>query len=106
MLAGAAGTAATRRMQADPRTPVSPQPAVPAPRPVPPAPRARSARAAPRRRSAGARVFRAIGIVILIAVLAAIVATAVLVLTDAGQHTDLGESIKGNMMIRSRRSRI
>ena len=98
MLAGAAGTAATRRMQVEPRTPVSPQPAVPAPRPVPPAPAPRpSARPAPRRRSAGARVLRAIGIVILIAVLAAIVATAVLVLTDAGQHTSLGESIKSNI---------
>ena len=42
-------------------------------------------------------MFRAIGIVILIAVLAAIVATAVLVLTDAGQHTSLGESIKSNI---------
>ena len=74
MLAGAAGTAATRRMQVEPRTPVSPQPAVPAPRPVPPAPAPRpTARPAPRRRSAGARVFRAIGIVVLIAVLAAIV---------------------------------
>ena len=44
MLAGAAGTAATRRMQVQPRTPVSPQPAAPAPRPVPPAPAPRPIR--------------------------------------------------------------
>jgi hypothetical protein len=40
---------------------------------------------------------RTIGILLLIAVLAAIIAGAVLLLTDAGQSTDIGQTIKDNI---------
>ena len=43
------------------------------------------------------RFFRAIGVLLLIAVLAAIIAGAVLLLTDAGQDTDIGQTIKDNL---------
>jgi len=101
MMAGSPQTTATRRMDVEPRTPVARQAPVPAPRPAPrpaaPAPRPAAAPRAPRQRSGGARVMRAIGVLLLIAILAAIVAGAVLLLTDAGQHTDLGQTIKDNL---------
>ena len=40
---------------------------------------------------------RALGILFLIAVLAAVIAGAVLLLTDAGQSTDIGQTIKDNL---------
>jgi hypothetical protein len=40
---------------------------------------------------------RTLGILLLIAVLAAIIAGAVLLLTDAGQNTDIGQTIKDNL---------
>ncbi len=96
MLATGAPTAATSRMDPDPPTPVAPQPVARprrAPSPVPrhaptPAPTAQ-----PQRSLAG-RVGRAIGVLLLIAILAAVIAGAVLLLTDAGQNTDVGELIK------------
>ncbi len=98
MLGAAGGTAATRRMDPDPPTPVSPQPVAPrrrpapaAPRPAAPAPRARS------QRSAGSRFWRAIGILVLIAILATVIAGVVLLVTDAGQGTDLGELIQNEI---------
>ncbi len=99
MLAGSAGTVATRRMDVDPPTPISPEPVLPA-RPAPPpapSPRPTAAPRAPRRRSGASRFFRAIGVLLLIAILAAIIAGAVLLLTDAGQHTSIGETIKDNL---------
>ncbi len=94
MLSSAPATAATRRMEADPPTPVAPQPVVrPRQRPAP-APRAQPAPAAAPRRSLGSRIGRAIGILVLIAVLAAVIAGAVLLLTDAGQNVDVSELIK------------
>jgi serine/threonine-protein kinase len=89
-------TSATRRMDPDPPTPVSPQPAVArrrAPAPAP-APRPVARAAEPARRSMFGRAARAVGILLLIAVLAAVIAGAVLLLTDAGQDTDIGELIK------------
>jgi serine/threonine-protein kinase len=89
---GTAPTAATRRIEREPATPVTPQPVArrrPAPRPVaaPPAqPRAQ--------RSAAGRFGRAIGILILIAILAAVIAGVVLLVTDVGQETDVGQLIK------------
>jgi serine/threonine-protein kinase len=101
MMAGSPQTVATRRMDVEPRTPVARQAPVPAPRPAPrpaaPAPRPVAAPRAPRERSGGARVLRGLGVLLLIAILAAIVAGAVLLLTDAGQHTDLGQTIKDNL---------
>ncbi len=100
MLSAGPSTAATRRMQSpEPLTPVVPAPVAPPPRRRPPAstPRPAAATAAARKRSAGSRFARALGIMLLIAVLAAVIATAVLVLTDAGQGTDIGQTIKDNL---------
>ena len=46
------------------------------------------------KRSAASRFWRAVGVLLLIAVLAAVIAGAVLLLTDAGQQTDIGQLIK------------
>ena len=88
-------TAPTRRIEADPATPVAPQPVAPARRraPAPARPVARSA-PAPRGRSLGGRIFRALLILILIAALAALIAFAVLTLTDAGQSTNIDDLVK------------
>jgi hypothetical protein len=61
---------------------------------VQPAPRPVAQPAARPKRSAAGRVARAIGVLVLIAVLAALIAGGVLLLTDAGQGTDLGQTIK------------
>ena len=53
--------------------------------------------AARQQRSAGSRVARTLGILLLIAILAALIAGGVLLLTDAGQKTDLGQTIKDNI---------
>jgi serine/threonine-protein kinase len=93
MLAGAGtGTAATRRIDPNPATPVAPQAALPPRRPAPAAPRpaAAASRAAPKRSAAG-RVGRAIAALALIAILAAVIAAIVLMATDAGQGTDVGQ---------------
>ncbi len=95
-------TDATRRLDTeDPATPVAPQPVQPRPAPRP-AQRQPSrpviTPAAGRSKPSGfARFARAIGILILIALLAAIIAGVVLLLTDAGQGTDLGQLIKDNL---------
>ena len=84
----------TRRMAADPSTPVAPVPAAPrrpAPRPV-----ITPAQAKPRR-SGASRFFRGVLVVALIAILAAIIASVVLLVTDAGQNTDLGDLIQENL---------
>jgi serine/threonine protein kinase len=102
MLSTGGATAATRRLPAEPATPVSPQPAAPAPpprrAPARPAPRPvvtpAEARAKP---SAFGRFARAVGLLLLIAILAAVIAGAVLLLTDAGQNTGVGEFIKQNL---------
>ena len=89
-------TGTTRRIPVNPPTPVASEPAAPPRAPAPaPAPRPVEPRAArPKRRSAAGRLFRVIGILLLIALLAAVIAGAVLLLTDAGQNTDPGELIK------------
>ena len=85
------GTAATRAMDSpDIATPVSPEPAYRPPRRVAPAP---APTPAPAKASGGSRFLRAMGVLFLVGVLAAIIAVVVLVLTDAGQNTDLGEFI-------------
>ena len=85
-------TAATRRIDPDPVTPVAPQRAV-SRRPPPQAPR-RVAPAPPRsrpERSAASRIGRTIGALALIAILAAVIAAVVLLATDAGRETDVGQ---------------
>jgi hypothetical protein len=70
-------------------TPVSPAPAYRPPRQAPaPAP----APIRPAKPSGGSRFFRFIGVLFLVAILAAIIAIAVLALTDAGEN-DLGRFI-------------
>ena len=87
-------TGATRAMADSPEiaTPVAPVPVyVP-----PPSSRQRPVvtQAEPRpKRSASSRLMRGIGVLLLIAVLAAAIAGVVLVITDAGQETDLGQLI-------------
>jgi eukaryotic-like serine/threonine-protein kinase len=88
-------TEATRVVAGEPPTPVAEQrPArrpAPAPRPViTPADTGR-------KRSAFSRFMRVIGLLLLIAVLAGIIAGAVLLVTDAGQSTDVGDFIKDNL---------
>ena len=97
-LGATAPTEATRRLS----TPEAPTPVTP----QPPAPR-RAARPAPRpvitpaaskpRRSALGRLARGLGLLALIGVLAAVIAAVVLLITDAGQQTDLGQLIKDNL---------
>ena len=87
-------TGRTRRMpREEPRTPAAP---VPAPRPrrqaPPPAPARR--RAPAKRRSAFGTVMRTLGALLLIAILAAIIVAVVLLVTDAGQNTDIGELLR------------
>ena len=98
-LAGEPLTGRTRRMPREEPTPSAPQP-IPRPRqgrPAPaPAPPAR-ARQAPRKRSAFGTLMRTLGALLLVAVLAAIIVAVVLLVTDAGQQTDLGELIKDNV---------
>ncbi len=93
-LGAGAPTAATRRMAPEPPTPVTERAAPPrAParrRPViTPAERPR--------RSVGSRLARMLGVLLLIAILAAAIAGAVLLLTDQGQSTDVGEFLKDNI---------
>ncbi len=99
MLAAGPATAATRRMDSpEPRTPIAPEPIAPRRRPAQAAPRPAVAPApGPSKRSAGNRFLRAVGVLLLIAILAAAIAIAVLTLTDAGQSTDLGQTIKDNL---------
>jgi eukaryotic-like serine/threonine-protein kinase len=92
MLAGAA-TEATRRMAPEPPTPVAPQAPAPRRRQAP-AQRPAATPAATPKRSVAGRILRAIGVLILIGVLAAVIAGAVLLLTDAGQQTDVGQLIR------------
>jgi hypothetical protein len=88
-------TAATRRLDPEPATPISPQPVVPRRRPAQAATRPPITPQQPRsKRSAASRFGRAIGVLLLIAILAAVIAGAVLLLTDAGQNTDIGQTIK------------
>lgn len=97
LVGAGAATAATRAMTDSPdiATPVSRQPAY-----APPARRAAApppARRRPAKRSAGSRMMRALGVLLLIAVLAAVIAGVALVLTDAGQNTDVGQLISDRL---------
>jgi serine/threonine-protein kinase len=91
-------TAATRVVpQEEPRTPVAPAAARRRPEPVRPA-RPQAQRApAKKGRSAFTRLMRAIGGLLLIAIVAAIVAATILLLTDAGSSTDAGQFISNNI---------
>ena len=78
----------------EPRTPSAPQP-IPRPRRQAPAPAPQRRRPpAKKSRSAFGTVMRTLGALLLIAVLAAIIVAVVLLVTDAGQNTDIGELLK------------
>jgi eukaryotic-like serine/threonine-protein kinase len=92
LIAGGAATAATRAMDSpDIATPISPEPVYRPPRRVAAAPA--PAPVQPQKASGGSRFLRALGVLFLVAILAAVIAIVVLVATDAGQNTDLGEFI-------------
>jgi eukaryotic-like serine/threonine-protein kinase len=85
-------TEATRR--------IATEPAPPAPRPTrrPPArPPPSAAPAARRRRSLASRLGRTIGVLALILILAAVIAGAALLITQAGQETDVGEFLRDDV---------
>jgi eukaryotic-like serine/threonine-protein kinase len=90
----ASETEATRALASGPPTPVAQQ--RPQRRPAP-AQRPVITPAEPRKRSAFGRLMRVIGLLLLIAVLAGIIAGVVLLITDAGQSTDVGDFIKDNL---------
>ena len=85
-------TAATRVVREEPRTPVAP---VPVRRRQPPR---RAEPAAPAVRSGGssafAKLMRALGGILLIALIAGLVAAVILLATDAGSNTDAGQFIR------------
>jgi serine/threonine-protein kinase len=100
------GTASTRVLAADPATErtrrlVEEEPTPAAPQPIA-RPRAASPRPAPRpashatesTRSFFSKLMRAMGALLLIAILAALVAGGILLATDAGQETQIGLEIK------------
>jgi serine/threonine-protein kinase len=95
-MAGAPPTAATRQMSPDPETPVAAQP-VPTRRPPPRQRPVITPAESPKRRSALGSLGRGLGVLLLIGVLAAVIAGAVLLLTDAGQDTDVGNLIKNEV---------
>jgi serine/threonine-protein kinase len=84
VLATGPATASTRRLE----TPPPPRPQRRPPRPV-----ITSAEQRPQR-SAAARIGRALGAIALMILVAAIVAGVILLVTDAGQQTDLGQVIE------------
>jgi hypothetical protein len=83
-------------MAPDPATPVAPQP-VPARRPPPRQRPVITPAETGRRRSALGSIGRGLGALLLIGVLAAVIAGAVLLLTDAGQNTDIGDLLKNEV---------
>jgi serine/threonine-protein kinase len=87
----------TRRMPrpvAEAATPAAPHP-LPPPRPRPAAPP--RARQPARKRSALGTLMRTLGALLLIAALAAVIVGVVLLVTDAGRQTDLGELLRDNV---------
>ncbi len=98
-LTGEPVTGRTRRLtREEPPTPSAPQP-LPRPRraAAPPPPPQRPSRPAPKKRSGFGTFMRTLGALLLIAVLAAIIVAVVLLVTDAGQQTDLGQLLKDNV---------
>jgi serine/threonine protein kinase len=87
-------TARTRRLPATEPEPVRPAPRrPPPPRPAPPPAPARP----PRRRAGLGTLARLLGALLLIAVIAAIVVAVVLLVTEAGQQTDIGLDLRESL---------
>jgi serine/threonine-protein kinase len=93
-----APTAATRAMTDSPdiATPVAPEPVYAPPPPARQRPVATPA-SSTGKRSAGRGFMRGIGILLIIGMLAALIAGVVLLVTDAGQDTDLGQLISDEL---------
>ena len=97
VVAGGPTTAATRVAQQEPLTPTSPtrvarpRRTAPTRRPAP-APAPVGAQPASKRTS-GSNLLKGLGAIVLIAIVAALVAAAILLATDAGRDTDLGQFI-------------
>jgi serine/threonine protein kinase len=92
----AGSTAATSVVREEPRTPTAPAPAQrrqPASAPARPARRRPPPPGRKKGRSVLGRIASAIGAILLIALVAAIVAGAILLVTDAGSNTDVGKFI-------------
>jgi serine/threonine-protein kinase len=92
-------TERTRRLPATAAEPVTPSaPRRPPPRPVapPPAPRPAPTRRPPQRSALGTMA-RILGALLLIAVIAAIVVAVVLLITEAGQQTDIGLELRESL---------
>jgi serine/threonine-protein kinase len=98
---GRDSTAATRVAAQEPLTPTSPtrvRPRRQAPRRTAPAPAPAPLPARESRGGSGFSSFmKGLGAVLLIAIVAALVAAAILLATDAGSETDLGQFIKDNV---------
>ena len=93
-------TAPTRVASPGPHTPTAPaRPTRPArPRRSPPPPRRAEPVAPERRKSGGMSSFaKGLGAVVLVAVIAALIAAVILLATDAGQSSDVGQFIKDNV---------
>ena len=86
-------TAATRVVSREPRTPASPARAARPRRSAPPPRRQAAPAAAPRQRSRFASFMRGVFAILLIAIVAGLIAAVILLATDAGQNTDLGQFI-------------
>jgi len=91
-------TAATRVAPREPRTPTSPARAARPRRTSPPPRRPAITPAArpPRRRSRFSSFMRAVFAILMIAIVAGLIAAVILLATDAGQSTDLGQYIGDN----------
>ncbi|HEX2388448.1 MAG TPA: protein kinase [Solirubrobacterales bacterium] len=91
-------TAATRVAPREPRTPTSPARAARPRRTSPPPrrPAITSAARPPRRRSRFSSFMRAVFAILMIAIVAGLIAAVILLATDAGQSTDLGQYIGDN----------
>jgi serine/threonine protein kinase len=97
LMTGEPVTDRTRRMPPtvdEPATPAAPQPVPRRPAPAAPAPRPRPAA----KRSSFLGTFaRMLGALLLIGILAAIIVAVVLLVTDAGQQTDIGELLRDSV---------
>jgi eukaryotic-like serine/threonine-protein kinase len=97
LTAGEPVTDRTRRMPPTVDEPVTPAAPQPVPQRPPPAAAAPQPRAAPRRGSFVGAFARMFGMLLVIAILAAIIVAVVLLVTDAGQQTDIGELLRDSV---------
>ena len=90
-------TAATRVAPREPRTPASPARAARPRRTSPPPRRPVAPAKPPRKRSRFASFMRAVFAIVIVAIVAGLIAAVILLATDAGQNTDLGQYLSDNV---------